>query len=30
MERLDKACAVQSAAQARADAFSGDKPKGLS
>ena len=30
MAQLDKACAVQSAAQARADAFSGDKPKGLS
>jgi peptidoglycan hydrolase-like protein with peptidoglycan-binding domain len=30
MDRLDKACAAQSAAQARADAFSGDKPKGLS
>ena len=30
MERLDKACAVQSAAQARVDAFGGDKPKGLS
>jgi peptidoglycan hydrolase-like protein with peptidoglycan-binding domain len=30
MERLDKACAAQSAVQARADAFSSDKPKGLS
>jgi peptidoglycan hydrolase-like protein with peptidoglycan-binding domain len=30
MARLDKAIAAQSAAQARADAFSSDKPKGLS
>jgi peptidoglycan hydrolase-like protein with peptidoglycan-binding domain len=30
MERLDKAIAAQSAAQARADAVSGDKSKGLS
>jgi peptidoglycan hydrolase-like protein with peptidoglycan-binding domain len=30
MERLDKVIAAQSAAQARADALSGDKSKGLS
>jgi len=30
MDRLDKAIAAQSAAQVRADAVSGDKPKGLS
>jgi peptidoglycan hydrolase-like protein with peptidoglycan-binding domain len=30
LERLDKACATQSAAQARADALGGDKSKGLS
>lgn len=30
MERLDQFIAAQSAAQARADAFGGDKPKGLS
>ena len=30
IDRLDKAVAAQSAVQARADAVSGDKPKGLS
>jgi peptidoglycan hydrolase-like protein with peptidoglycan-binding domain len=30
LERLDKVIAAQSAAQARADALSGDRPKGLS